>query len=504
MPRFAQLLAFALMAAASGSAFAQTQPTTAQATALETQINAWLLQTTAGAILLPPRTIQMQAEGDHYLVRVPIAPFGEVQPADAAFTAKARPLDGTRWAVDDQHFPRDLTLTTTQSVPDAPDAKDPTPSGHHPEVVTVHAVSGEQDLHGVFDPSYATPTNSGGTIASLDLTTTMGARNSSSHFGLLTAQTSTQPTDPAHVNVVSDTSVEGYSTKASLPDGSGFNLEADRMHVAAVISGLAHDQMVPFIRNTIALAQMLKDTPDADNADGPTPAQKAALRQVMDTAHGLLTGSKLDESLEGVKFDYSGAGGSLRQIGMSFGAEAPQETLSADMTFTMDGLEVGFLPPAFTAFVPTHFSIHPTVSNISVTALNKMGMDLTAPTPPGQPQDSPPPDYQSLFANGGINVGFDQFALEIEGTQIHGDGAFNVTGPQSFNGQAQFTARGLDALIGKLQANPMLAQGVPVVIFLKGIAHTTGDQAVWQLTVNNTKVLVNGLDFSAMMAAMSK
>jgi hypothetical protein len=253
----------------------------------------------------------------------------------------------------------------------------------------------------------------------------------------------------------------------------------------------------------MAFAQLVKTTPDTSDSDSFLPAQKVAVRQMLETARGLLTGAKMDETVEGLKFNYGGAGGSLQKLGLAFSGDAPSDMLSADMTLTMDGLALNFLPPDFAGFLPTHIAIHPTVSNISVAALTKMGLDATAPTPPGQ-DNVPPPDVTSLFANGGINAGFDQLALEIEGTQIHGDGKFNVTGPQTVKGQAQFTARGLDALITKLQANPMLSQGVPVVIFLRGIAKTTGDQAVWQVTVDNAKVLVNGLDISAMAGAMSK
>ena len=504
MPRLAFLPAIALMTAVSGVASAQTQPSPAQAAALEMQINAWLLQTTAGAFPLPPRTVQMQAEGDHYRLSVPFAPFGQVQPADAAFTAKAKPLDGGRWAVDDQQFPPDVTFTTMVSVPDAPDAKDPSPTGHHPETITVHTVLGAQDVHGVFDPTYATPVTSGGTIASLDLTTTTGTNTSTSHFGRFTTQSSTQPIDPAHLNGLTDITVEGYSAKTAMPDGSDVTFSAGRMHVGTAISGLAHDQMFALVHSTMALIQMIKTAPVANDPDGPTPAQKVALRQILDTSHGLLTGAKMDQTLENLKFNYGGAGGSLQKLGLAFGGDAPGDMLTAGMTLTMDGLGLDFLPPDFASFLPTHIAIHPTISNISVAALTKMGMDATAPTPPGQPANVPAPDMMSLFANGGINAGFDQLALEIEGTQIRGEGKFNISGPQSVKGQAQFTARGLDSLITKLQANPMLAQGVPVVIFLKGIAKTTGDQAVWQVTVDNAKVLVNGLDISAMAGAMSK
>jgi hypothetical protein len=503
MPRHALLPMFALATVLGGSAYAQTAPTPEQAKALEAQVTAWLKQVTAGSIPLPARPIELTPEGDHYAVRVPLGALGKVQPPDAAITMKARALDGTRWALDDQQFPADITVTTSEMVADAPDAKDPSPNGMHAETVTYHAVLGKQDVHGVFDPTYSTATTNGGTIASMELTKTGGAGPSTTHIGRMTSQSSTQPVDPAHVNVLLDGTGEDYSVKSEMPDGSSIGFSAARLHIMSAVSGLAHDQLVPIIQALAELGKLSKATPADDDNKGPSPAEKIALRNVLQKAQGLLTGTKLDESLEGVKFDVSGTSGSIAKVQVAFGGDAPQNTLSADMGLTLDGLVVDALPPNLAAFVPTHFTIHPTISNIAVDALTKMGMDATAPGKPGGPAGAEP-DVQALFAKGGINAGFDKLAMDVAGTTLVGDGKFVVTGPQMITGQAQFTAKGLDALITKMQADPMLAQGVPVVIFLKGIARTTADQSVWQVSVDNTKVLVNGVDLSAMAGAMSK
>ena len=504
MSRHVLLPALVLLSALGTSAQAQTAPTAEQAKSLEAQITAWLKQVTAGAVPLPPRPVQLSPEGDHFLVRVPLSDFTAVQPPDAAFTAKARALDGTRWSVDDQQFPSDITFTTTETVPDAPDAKDPSPDGKHTETATYHVTLGQQDVHGVFDPTYTTPTTSGGTVASLDITKTGGVSPSTTHIGRFTSQTSTQPVDAGHVNVLLDGAAAGYSLKASMPDGSNLALDADRLHVMTSISSLAHDQIYQVIQALAEFSRLTKGAQPDDLSNGPTPEEKAALRSALTKARALLTGTKLDESLEGVKFNLGGAGGSLDKVDISFGADAPQDMLSADMGFTLDGLKVDGLPPNLAAYLPTHFAIHPTVSNISVAALTKMGMDATAPTPAGQPADIPQPDLKTLFANGGINVGFDTLDLDVVGTTLSGTGKFVATGPQTITGQAEFTAHGLDSLVTKMQADPMLAPGVAAVIFLKGIARTTADQSVWQVTVNNGAILVNGVDLSAMAGAMTK
>ena len=496
------LPAFGIALALGGGAAAQTPPTPNQAHALEVQITTWIKTATAGTVALPPRPVQLTPEGDHYLVRVPLAPFGKVDPADAAFTGKARQLDGTRWALDDQQFPPNLTITTTETVPNPPGADNTAPAGTHQQPVTYRIKLGQQDMHGVFDTSFATATTSGGTITSIDIEKEGGAAASLSHIGQMTSQSSTQPVDPAHADVLSDITATSYSTKSAMPDGSAFALQAERLHVVSSLTGLAHDELIPLVHLAADLGRMLK--PGQNDKDGPTPEQRAKLHAMLEQAHAILTGGKLDETMEGAKFDIAGASGAFGKAEVSFAGDAPADLLSASFGVTLDGLVLDTLPPALAVYVPSHITFHPTLSNVSVGALTRLGLDATAPVPAGQKTNVPETDFAALYAKGGIDFGFDSLGLDLAGTQIAGSGKFTSTGPQSVKGQAELTARGLDALVAKAQSDPMLQQAVPVVIFLKGIARTSGDQAVWQITVDNAKVLVNGVDLSALAGGVRK
>ena len=498
----AWLPALGLALAFGGSAAAQAQPTPEQASALEKQIADWLTATTGGAFTLPARPVQLTPEGDHFVVRIPLAPLaGSIDPSDAAFTGKARQLDGTRWSLDDQQLPPEFTITASETVPDAPDAKNPSPDGTHKEDVKYRVKLGDQTVHSIFDTSLATPTTSSGSIASLDVEKEGGSGASLTHVGQFTTEMSTSPADAQHVDILSDAAGANYTTRTELPDGTEFTLQADRLHVVSAVSGLAHGQLAPLFHLIGELASMIK-APGADNPDGPTPEQKAKLHDMLQQAHDILTGAKLDETIEGAKFEIAGNSGALRKGEISFGGDAPADKLSASMGVTLDGLVLDDLPPPLAAYVPTHFSIHPTLSNLSVSALTRMGLAASAPVPDGQ--TPPAPDVAALFANGGIKFGFDSLALDMAGAHLAGTGDFTTTGPMAITGQANLTASGLDGLIAKAQSDPMMQQAVPVVIFLKGIARTTGDRAVWQITVDNAKILVNGVDLSAMTGGMSR
>jgi hypothetical protein len=493
--RFPLLPALAFAAGLGGTAQAQgVPPSPEQAKALEKQIHDTLVSASGGAVPIPARPIELTPEGDHYRVRVPLAEMGKVDPPDAAFTAQARMLSGGSWSIDKQQMPPEFKLTTKMLVPDAPDAKNPSPDGKHLESVVYTVKFGEQDAHGTFDPSFATATSSAGTIASVDILRASDTAAGVTHMGRVTTQSSLRPLDATHLDLLTDTTTDSYATESALPDGSTIKMTMSALHIVGGLNGVAHDKLLPLLHQAVAVSK-LPVKPDDAKAQA---AINAGLRQMLTLAKGLLTGGRIEESASNVKFNVSDHAGSLKKVVLALGGDAPQDMLTATMNFTLDGLVIDDLPPAMAAYVPTHFGIRPTVSNLSVADLTKMGMDATN-TPSG---NVPPPDIQALFMHGGINIGFDSLGLDIAGTQFDGSGKFTATGPQTVNGQAEITAHGLDALITKAQADPMLAQGVPVIIFLKGIAHTNGDQAVWQISVANKKVLVNGVDMSAMMGAM--
>ena len=493
--RLSLLPAATLAASLWGPALAQTAPSPEQAKALERQIHDALANATGGAVPLIARPVELTPEGDHYLVRVPLAELARVEPADAAFTAQVRMLDGTRWSIDKQLLPTDFKITTVMMVPDPPEAKNPSPDGKHSEAVTYTVKLGQQDGHGIFDPSFSTATTSVGSIATVDILRESRSAAGITHMGHVSSETSMRPIDATHVDLLTDTTTESYATESSLPDGTALKLSAGSTHVTGGFTGVAHDKLLPLIHQAVAVSK-LKSAPGDKKAQA---AAEAGLRQMIVLAKNLLTGGRIEETANDMIFDFSGHTGSLSKIMFSFSGDAPQDMLTTTMEFSMDGLVVDDLPPAMAPYVPTHFGIRPTVSNVSLSDITKMGVAATN-TPPGM--TPAPPDTQALFSHGGINVGFDSLGLDIAGTQFAGSGKFVMTGPQAVNGQAEITANGLDALITKAQADPMLAKGVPVIIFLKGIAHTTGDQAVWQITAANKKVLVNGVDLSAMMGAM--
>ena len=469
-------------------------PSEEQSKALEAQLRAAIADISAGAIPLPARPIELTPEGDHYLVRIPLSNFAKFEPTDAAITANAKMLDATRWEIDDQKLPSILKFTVDEVVPEALDSSNAEPLSTRKSSVTYDIKLGQQNTRGVFDPTFSTPTVSDSTISSVDIIHTGGTSPNVLHLTNLVSQTSIHPVDTHHIDLLSDTTALGYTTTSVMPDGTTFKISADKLRIVSAITNLAQYQLVSLVHLAahISKASSTKPGPKLD------AMMKADLRKLLVSANSLLTGARVDETAEGIRVDFGTHAGAIGKFEIAAGGDAPQDMLSTTMNFVLDGLTIDDLPPAFASYVPTHIAIRPTVSNISVADLTKIATDATAPGAP-----PPAPDaFQILFNHGGINIGFDSLGLDIAGTKFTGTGKFTMTGPQSVSGQAELSAHGLDALINKAQTDPMLAKGLPVIIFLKGIAHTTPDEAVWQISVANEKMLVNGVDLSAMVGAM--
>jgi hypothetical protein len=478
-------------------AAAQTPPSPDQARALQDQIQAQLRQITGGTIDLPNPVVHLTAEGDHYNLRLPLPPmFPRIGPADAAITARVRPLDGGRWGVENELYPSEFTFTLNVPHP-AATPPDPGPIG----VPTTYQFKlGAQDRHGVYDFSGATASTSSGTITSIDMVKTGGGGALLSHTGRISSQTSSQRVDPAHFDFLSDTSAEGYASKFELPDGNTGEFTADRLHVTSTLTGLGTEPLLTVVRMAFEMAATLKTEPHSQTM---TPADRARMHALLAAARGLMTGVKIGEEADGLKFAAGPNSGALSKVEISFGGDAPQDMLSANMAVALEGLVIDSLPPAIATYVPKRFVFRPTASNISVADLTKLGLDATAPADPATGKGEPPvADYEAIFSHGGIKLGFDQLAFDIAGAKFDGTGSFTMTGPQTTTGVAQITADGLDGLISQMQGDRLVAGAAPVVIFLKGIAKMAGNQAVWQVTVDDKKVLVNGVDLGAMVNAM--
>ena len=112
---------------------------------------------------------------------------------------------------------------------------------------------------------------------------------------------------------------------------------------------------------------------------------------------------------------------------------------------------------------------------------------------------APPAQVAAVFGKGGIKTGLESFAVDMGGATFTGKADVLVPSPNEASGTAQIVATNLDALMTKVQAIPALAQqGVPVIVFAKGIGRVEGGKIVWDVQFDQGKLLVNGVDLMKM------
>lgn len=120
-----------------------------QASSLETQIRAWLVDAVGPKITLPKRPVEVTAAGDHYDLAVPFSVLLDTSGTPAAgpgsVTASLKPLDQGKWALDDVRMPSPGHFAFDMG---PPGAKLP---------VVVETRMADQNTHILFDQNFATP-----------------------------------------------------------------------------------------------------------------------------------------------------------------------------------------------------------------------------------------------------------------------------------------------------------------------------------------------------------
>jgi hypothetical protein len=244
-----------------------------------------------------------------------------------------------------------------------------------------------------------------------------------------------------------------------------------------------------------ALLQALP--PDAMRKHGKgdlPPAARTQLRTLVAALPDLLTGVRLEETVDGLQVQVEGMGGlTLKRVLLGFGGEAPDGSLHAWFNIGLDELATPSLPPKVAAYLPHHVELRPSISGVRTADLTKLALDATDE---GAGDDKLAPDVAAIFAHGGVKLGLETLSFDLGPAKIEGVGQLVMLAPDSWRGDARLSATGLDELTAQARTNPDLEQVLPVLIMLRGLAKPDGNRLVWEIASEGTAVMVNGIDLS--------
>lgn len=457
----------------------------AQAQALQQQLKDWLAGLLGPGIALPDLPLQITGEGDHYRMTWPI-PGLDNPASDAALTASVRPLDGGRWAIEAIKLPDAANFTMT-----IPDTGDIATSGPLKAALTV----GRQDSHAVIDPALASPSTLHIDLGNLAVTTDSAKEHQEQHIDRYAVETSLKPVQDGRLDVAMDATMGGWKSAAQVEGSAAVAIAVQNMHALGRIDGVSRDKVGGLVSAMNGFFRALP--PDVMEKHGrgdlPAPA-RVQLRALIEALPDMLTGVRLEETVDGLQIEVAGMGGlALQHILLGFGGEAPDGKLHAWFDIGLDGLNTPSLPPKVTAYLPHHIELRPSVSGIRTADLTKLALDATEE---GGGDDRLAPDIAAIFAQGGVNLSLETLSFDLGPAKVEGVGKVVMLSPDSWHGEARLSATGLDELTAQARTNPDLQQALPVLIMLRGLAKPDGNRLVWVIVSEGTTVTVNGIDLS--------
>lgn len=465
----------------AGAATAAVSPAEAEAT--QGQLRAWI----AGLLGTDPgdRAVRVAPDGEgarfDWPLAGPLGDSGATVTAPAPATVLARPLDGGRWAIESLRLPSPLRL-------DAPDAA----GGARRWTLTV----GDQDVHALLDPTLATPSSFDATLRDPTLDLTAPGRTRSVHLDRKVVHGTWEPVGDGRITVQGEARGENLTVTTGGRDPSDrVTVAAARLHSAGVIDRLAPDRLATVIRSLSGLLPAALARGGAAPAD-LTPEDRARLRALVVAARDLLGGAQQETTLEQVRLDAGGQGGTLAKLTIGSKAVAADGKLDAALRLVLDGIDTPLVPPGpLRDYLPRHLTFAPRISGLPLDALMRLllrGID-------GDQPETLQADAGTLLETSPVQVAIDDFVLDLGPATIKATGATTVIRPDQLAGTATISATGLDALIRRANAVPELRLAAPVLIFLKGLGEPRGEATWWTVAYADGRATVNGADLSALM-----
>ncbi len=465
---------------------------------LEQQVHDWLAALLGPRADIDARPLHVTAEDDHYRIELPLAStLAAVAATGVSFegdpvSAELKPLDGGRWAIDDIRAPSKLRVSF------------PSPSSDGDSGTTqITATIEQQEQHAVLDPSLATPSLWDAKIKGYKYVMSgpaeAGTRTTS--VDEVTMHMRWEPTADGRMTVRQDTESHLLATNAVMPTIGLVSVSAERMLASVRLDGVAPNEVAPFLHAVMDLAPVglaaARQAGGQQDAPKLTDENRASLHTALTALAGMMGGFDEQVTLENLHLSGSGHGGRLAKMvsGLSVGAPDGRALIRFDLT--LDGLDSPEIPAGvYRKYLPRHIALAPRVGGVPAADLRALLLREADSN-----GDAPLLEVQAgaLLAKGPLAVGLDDISLDFGPATLRGKGEARFSAIDQYEGEAHFSATGLDELIKQANKVPELKEAAPVLFMLKGMGRQDGARTIWDVSYHDGKMLVNGNDMSGMM-----
>ena len=466
---------------------------TAQANALQAQMQDWLRGMLGSDTRLAGRTVQVRPEGDHYRIELPLGTPRAGQPSPVTLSASARPAEDGRWTFEGPTLPSPTSFTLDMP---APARKGQAPGPNIPVEFTI--TTRDRDNRGTFDPSLATPSTLTTSSRDVQIRARSALADQLTRIERTSSASALRPSGAGRVDFTGDATIEGYTLASRSQDAPPMELSAQQMRATAGITSLSRDRAATMIPAVLRLAGGFLAMMPGPGSNAPAarpPVDPQLLRTILQSLQDLASEFTLNETFDGVAFRSGPYNGAMNQARIGMGAKSEAGLLQAYMDLGLDGLVLpDAAPGAMAELLPRKVALRPMLTGVPTEDLIRW-LGATADAKGGAQRA---PGFATLLRRAGVTAGLDSLALDIGSTSFAGAGKLMALSPDDLAGQAQITASNFDDLIARVNAVPDLASVLPLFVFAKGISQTVEGRLVWNLTYRDNKLLVNGTDLSAM------
>jgi hypothetical protein len=483
----AKLCLLVLLAAAAAQAQAQSTPPDADA--IKSSLAEILSFATLGTVTTQPQAVEVTRSGADYLVRLPLKGFST--PPDAAVNAVARPLDGGMWDIASMTFPSAGTVETVMP--------------HAGASRFTYSIS-EQTLHGQIDPGFVHPSSFAADLGDVKVHSELGAQRTEQNFehyavdGTVTAEPS------GGLDLASRAKATNWHLTAHAPNGVDTEAVVRALSGHFSVEGLDRAQgtrLMAAARALLARAQASTSTPGSTPGLAPDPVpgqpptisaeQRRDLRAMVDAASGLLTRFESDEALDDVRVTAGPTrSATIGHVRVDMTGDSANDRLNAAMDVALNDFAMEGLPAETAVYVPHQFGMKSVLAGVRTGPLMAL---LRAATEPNADPVALQAQFMALIGDADTRIGIE--SLTFDSGPMHVTGSMRAV--QRANGQLgadiHVAATGVDALIAQAQGKPALQQVLPVMFMAKGMGRPDGGALVWDISLGDGPMTVNGIPF---------
>jgi hypothetical protein len=472
MSRFKRLcLATAAVALSTGAlslgAFAADQQTADQ---LQSQLRTMLSQW--GSPLADKVTVKL--DDDTYAVAIPLENWkGEDGTTPASATATAKPVGTGQWTLDQLTFPSPATIMG--------------PGADGKPVDQVAFSIKEQTSSLTFDPSASFITGENILLTGI-LFSDVKRGSPEQHIGSMSVQGGVTPTTPDHGTLDGSAELKDVAFTGKDDKGAQTDVTIGDVKVAGHMANVTRARIAQIFGGLRQLGSM----PQAPAGGQPTPAQKAAMRAVIEALNGIADSGSVSYSIDKINASGTQPFG-VDHVAFGLAAAAPGGLLKLTLDFGIDGITVPGLPDSMKAYIPSHVQIRPYLTGVSAADVTRVAALALGDQ---GPEAATGPAMEAAFAHGGLKIGLEALAIDLGPAKLSGVGEVTLTqpDPSAIAGEVKVTGKGIDELLKQVQGDPQAAQIVPLLVFARGLAKPQPDGSLFWDVVYDAKGLgVNGV-----------